>query len=106
MRFGRVLTIPLTWSWKTRSHPLSSSASTCNVKLCSPVEDLAKMAWEKSIPGMERLILEMVAAGGLVQGESIEPIDPVHSRRRGRDQGTQAQTGLIFVKARLEGFEE
>ena len=38
--------------------------------------DLAKMAWEKSIPGMERLILEMVAAGGLVRGESIEPIDP------------------------------
>ena len=30
----------------------------------------------------------------------------VHSRRRGRDQGVQAQTGLIFVKARLEGFEE
>ena len=71
------------------------------------MEDLAKMAWEKSIPGMERLILEMVAARGLVRGgESIEPIDPVHSRRRGRDQGTQAQTGLIFVKARLEGFEE
>ena len=64
------------------------------------------MSWEKSIPGMERLILEMVAARGLVQGESIEPIDPVHSRRRGRDQGTQAQTGLIFVKASLEGFEE
>ena len=38
--------------------------------------DLAKMAWEKSIPGVERLILEMVATGNLMRGETIEPVVP------------------------------
>ena len=45
-------------------------------KVARLLAELADMTWKKSIPGMERLILEMVAAKNMVRGEYTEPVEP------------------------------